>query len=189
MTRRFTALSSTMRISSGSQSTELVVGDPGRLRQVLMNLLANALKFTERGEVVVQVDCEESSAATACYRFRVRDTGIGIPPDLRDHIFEAFQQADGSVSRKYGGTGLGLSISSQLVATMGGVLQVDSEIGQGSMFEFSAPFPIANKFKATGPGTSAAGDSKEYRCANAGAAAIEAESAAIATNLASSTIC
>ncbi len=131
---------------------ELVVGDPGRLRQVLMNLLANALKFTERGEVVVQADREASSATAVVYRFRVRDTGIGIPPDLREHIFEAFQQADGSVSRKYGGTGLGLSISSQLVAIMGGSLQVNSEIGQGSTFEFSVQFPIATEFEEIGAG-------------------------------------
>jgi signal transduction histidine kinase/ligand-binding sensor domain-containing protein/CheY-like chemotaxis protein len=140
---------------------ELVLGDPGRLRQVLMNLLANALKFTERGEVVVQVDCEACSTTTKTYRFRVRDTGIGIPPELREHIFEAFQQGDGSVSRKYGGAGLGLSISSQLVAIMGGVLRVDSEIDQGSTFEFSVQFPIVKDFEETGSRSAAAGDSAD----------------------------
>src|SRR6185437_12262401 len=129
---------------------------------VPMNLLANALKFTERGEVVVQVNCEACSATNKTYRFRVRDTGIGIPPELREHIlFEAFQQGDGSVSRKYGGAGLGLSISSQLVAIMGGVLRVDSEIDQGSTFEFSVQFPIVKDFEETGSRSAAAGDSAD----------------------------
>lgn len=139
----------------------LVVGDPGRLRQVLMNLLANALKFTEQGEVVVQVDRQENCATHQTYRFRVRDTGIGIPPELREHIFEAFHQADGSISRKYGGTGLGLSISSQLVALMGGVLRVESELGQGSTFEFSASFPIAKESEETDAAISVWGKSAD----------------------------
>jgi PAS domain S-box-containing protein len=99
---------------------EAVVGDPGRLRQIIINLAGNALKFTEQGEVVVDVSVMSHTEEDVCLHFAVRDTGIGIPLDKQQAIFEAFAQADTSMARKYGGTGLGLTISSQLVQMMGG---------------------------------------------------------------------
>jgi CheY-like chemotaxis protein len=120
------------------------VGDPTRLRQVVVNLVGNALKFTERGEVVVHVGAQGPGGGTGAgeveLHFSVRDTGIGIPPDKRRLIFEAFAQADASTTRKYGGTGLGLAICSQLVHMMGGRIWVESEVGQGSAFHFTARF-------------------------------------------------
>ena len=117
-----------------------VVGDGPRLRQVLVNLVGNAIKFTERGEVVVQVERQSEEADAVVLRFLVADTGIGIPPDKQELIFEAFAQADGSTTREYGGTGLGLSISAQLVGLMGGRIAVESEPGRGSRFRFSVRF-------------------------------------------------
>ncbi len=126
------------RIDSGVPGT--LLGDPGRLRQVLVNIVGNAIKFTERGEVFVQVEVQSAAAGRAGLRFQVRDTGIGIPADKHRQIFEAFAQADGSTTRRFGGTGLGLTICAQLVGLMGGTLQVDSEPGQGSTFSFTAYF-------------------------------------------------
>ena len=117
-----------------------LVGDAPRLRQVLVNLVGNAIKFTERGEVVVQVEKQAEEAGEVALGFLVADTGIGIPPDKQEMIFEAFAQADGSTTREYGGTGLGLSISAQLVGLMGGRITVESEPGRGSRFRFSARF-------------------------------------------------
>jgi len=114
-----------------------LVGDPTRLRQVLFNLVGNSIKFTERGEVSVQVSVESGNADVATLHFAVADTGIGIPPEKRQVIFEAFAQADHSTSRRYGGTGLGLTISSRLVTIMGGRMWVESEVGQGSTFHFT----------------------------------------------------
>jgi len=111
-----------------------LAGDPSRLRQVLTNLLANAVKFTERGEVVLGIELVEEGASHARVRLIVRDTGIGIAADRRAAIFESFTQADGSTTRRFGGTGLGLSISRQLVGLMGGEIGVESEPGRGSAF-------------------------------------------------------
>jgi PAS domain S-box-containing protein len=122
---------------------ERLVGDPGRLRQVLINLVGNAIKFTERGEIEVTVRrVNDPAQRQAELRFSVRDTGIGIAPDKVERVFESFTQADTSTTRRYGGTGLGLTISSQLVQLMGGRLGVDSTLGQGSTFHFQLSMPV-----------------------------------------------
>ena len=120
------------------ETPEAVCGDAGRLRQILVNLVGNAIKFTAAGEVVVDVRPETRTEKDLCLHFSVRDTGIGIPTDHQKHIFEAFTQVDHSTTRKYGGTGLGLTISAQLAAMMGGKIWVESEPGQGSTFHVTA---------------------------------------------------
>jgi two-component system, sensor histidine kinase and response regulator len=117
-----------------------VRGDVVRLRQILVNLLGNAVKFTEQGEIVVSVSCVEEQADFVALRLEVRDTGVGIAPSVHEKIFEAFSQADGSTTRKFGGTGLGLTIVKQLVHLMKGTVGVDSAVGAGSTFWFQIPF-------------------------------------------------
>jgi PAS domain S-box-containing protein len=147
------AVRKTLAVGAQAKGLELVVeadaglppllGDSGRLRQVLLNLVGNAIKFTERGSVRVRAHEVRRDAAQVVVGFEVVDTGIGISAAAQRHIFEAFGQADGSTTRKYGGTGLGLTISARLVEMMGGRLGVRSEPGAGSSFSFSLPFGIA----------------------------------------------
>lgn len=127
---------------------EALVGDPLRLHQVLLNLLDNALKFTEAGQVRLTIEQEGQRPGRASLCFSVEDTGIGIPEHKRSLLFEAFTQADESISRRYGGTGLGLAIASQLVELMGGQLQVESRLGRGSRFHFTVEFPLASEAPA-----------------------------------------
>ena len=115
-----------------------LIGDPNRIRQVIINLVGNAMKFTERGEVVLFAEVESRLAEEAVIHFAVSDTGIGIPADKQTAIFEPFTQADSSTTRRYGGTGLGLAISSELVKLMGGRLWMESALGKGSTFHFTA---------------------------------------------------
>ena len=115
-------------------------GDPIRLRQIIVNLMGNAVKFTQQGEVILKVALETKTEDSVKLHFSVSDTGIGIPRDKLPAIFESFNQADGSVTRQYGGTGLGLAISRQLVTLMKGRMWVESQKGHGSTFHFTAHF-------------------------------------------------
>jgi PAS domain S-box-containing protein len=119
-----------------------LIGDPTRLRQVLLNLLGNAIKFTQSGEVFLRVASDASSSVPTTLRFTVSDTGIGIPGEKLNQVFERFTQADSSTTRRFGGSGLGLTISKRLVELMGGRIWVESKVGEGSMFAFAAPFEI-----------------------------------------------
>ncbi len=133
-----------------------VVGDCGRLRQVLTNLAGNAIKFTERGSIGVDVDAENGSAGPLRLHFQVRDSGIGIPAEKQALIFEPFRQADGSTSRRYGGTGLGLAICQRLTGMMGGKVWVVSQAGAGSVFHFTILVTAAARKPATPPSAAAA---------------------------------
>ncbi|MGZ4457276.1 MAG: response regulator, partial [Nocardioides sp.] len=135
-------------VSTGSAMPSMVRGDPVRFGQVVTNLVSNAVKFTHQGEVVVRADGEGDTV-----RVEVRDTGIGIEPEVRDRLFRAFSQADSSTTREYGGTGLGLAISKRIVEAVGGEIGVESQVGVGSTFWFTAPFAPA---VATNPPSEAA---------------------------------
>ena len=126
------------------QVPEEVSGDPGRLRQVLINLLGNAVKFTHAGGIEVRVSVESTGPGEVQLRFVVIDSGIGIPIDKQGVILQPFSQADGSMTRKYGGTGLGLTISARLVELMRGRIWVTSDPGKGSAFNFTANFGVAD---------------------------------------------
>ncbi|HKX46311.1 MAG TPA: ATP-binding protein, partial [Planctomycetota bacterium] len=139
----------------GNDVPEWVLGDPTRLRQVLINLGGNAIKFTERGEVVVSVRVEASTDERVTLAFSVRDTGVGIPADRLEAIFESFTQADGATTRKHGGTGLGLTISRRLVGMMGGELGVQSQLGCGSTFGFRIELARGERPAEAGEGPSA----------------------------------
>jgi PAS domain S-box-containing protein len=134
-----------------SDLPRVVVGDPGRLRQVLRNLLGNALKFTDQGEIGVHVELLNEATNVVQVRFTVHDTGIGMPADQQSRLFESFTQGDGSSTRRHGGTGLGLAISKQLVELLGGEIGVASEPGQGSRFWFTASFGKAASAETTAP--------------------------------------
>ena len=134
---------------------ESVVGDPVRLQQILWNLIANGIKFTESGEVLLTVDVLSQTETEVCLKFEVADTGIGIPKERQAAIFDAFTQADGSITRRFGGTGLGLAIVSRLVELMGGTVEVQSEVGRGSRFCFTvrlgASVPAGGRITDPGP--------------------------------------
>ena len=128
---------------------QFLLGDPTRLRRILVNLVGNALKFTECGEIVADVEKQWQNKEEVSLHFSVRDTGIGIPPERLDDIFEAFSQADMSTTRKYGGTGLGLAVSSELVRLMQGRIWVESQVGVGSTFHFTVRLRLAADLEST----------------------------------------
>ncbi|WP_338768712.1 response regulator [Massilia sp. METH4] len=154
-------LGTTMAMNAGEKELELAIvvdpevprllhGDALRLQQVLVNLAGNAIKFTEQGEVVVEVGLERmgEEGSGAVLRFEVRDTGMGMNPEQLSHLFQAFTQADESITRRFGGTGLGLAISRRLVELMGGEIRVESEPGKGSRFWFTLPFGVLPRLEA-----------------------------------------
>ena len=127
---------------------DLLIGDPGRLRQVIVNLVGNAIKFTHAGEIKLWVSLQDLSGDDVLVHVRVEDTGIGIAADRLDQVFDAFEQVDGTATRAYGGTGLGLSISTNLVRLMGGEIWVDSEEGKGSVFHFTTHLKVVDTQEA-----------------------------------------
>jgi PAS domain S-box-containing protein len=137
-----------------AQAPETVSGDSSRLRQIVLNLVGNSIKFTEKGEIKVSVQKEAGDGQGPNLHFVVSDTGIGIPPEKHEQIFKAFSQADSSTTRKYGGTGLGLTISSRLAEMMGGKMWVESEVGKGSQFHFTLLLPEAKTPSGPNPAES-----------------------------------
>jgi len=133
----------------GEGIPDFILGDPYRLNQVLINLVGNAIKFTETGKITVAVHLIENTGAAVRLAFSVKDTGIGIAPDQVSQIFDSFSQAGNDITRKYGGTGLGLTISRQLVELQKGKISVRSELGVGSEFMFDIPFGIADVHEIT----------------------------------------
>ena len=131
-----------LTVELASDLPHSIVTDPGRLKQVLLNLTGNAIKFTERGSVVIRVSVMQRTEETARLRFAVKDTGIGLTSEAKERLFQAFTQGDASTSRRFGGTGLGLAISQRLVQQMGGRISVESEAGVGSEFSFELSFPL-----------------------------------------------
>src|ERR1700753_4096815 len=132
----------TLRESIAPGVALYLLGDPNRLRQIIINLLSNSIKFTERGGLEVRVESDSEDLRPGRLRFCISDTGIGIPADKVGVIFESFSQVDSSTTRRYGGTGLGLTISKQLVELMDGRIWVESELGAGSHFFFTARFGV-----------------------------------------------
>jgi len=149
LSAREKGLALTAEIEPGAP--DAICGDRGRLRQVLLNLTNNGIKFTHEGSVTIQIKAAPKGPKAVRVRFGVTDTGIGIPASQQTIIFEPFRQADGSVNRKYGGTGLGLAISSRLITLMGGQLSVDSQPGRGSCFSFELSCPLAAAVRKTSP--------------------------------------
>ncbi|MBV8906187.1 MAG: response regulator [Acidobacteriia bacterium] len=142
----------TLSVSYGEQVPTSLIGDPVRLRQIVLNLVGNAIKFTERGGVKVAIDVDKQTFSSATLVISIIDTGVGIPKEKQDVIFEAFSQADGSTTRVYGGTGLGLAICSQLASLMGGRIWVESDgPGAGSAFRFTATFGVSEEIAVIAP--------------------------------------
>jgi signal transduction histidine kinase/ligand-binding sensor domain-containing protein/CheY-like chemotaxis protein len=138
-----------------------LVGDFGRLRQVILNLASNAIKFTAHGEVIVSAHMEKRLGETALLHFSVRDTGIGVPQEKLKKVFQAFEQADVSTTKRYGGTGLGLAICTRIVQMMGGTIWVESQVGEGSTFHFTAQFAVVSDQES--PATTQAVDNEALR--------------------------
>ncbi|WP_456718237.1 MULTISPECIES: ATP-binding protein [unclassified Bradyrhizobium] len=134
-----------LRVDITESTPVTVIGDVARLKQVLLNLLGNAVKFTDAGRVTVSASSAPAGNGRAKVRFEVRDTGIGIPKEARDSLFDAFTQVDASVSRRFGGTGLGLAICRKIIEKMGAAIQVESTVGRGSAFSFEVELPVASE--------------------------------------------
>ena len=134
-----------LRVVAPPEPLPLAFGDPHRLRQVLINLISNAIKFTKRGAITIGIDASARAGLALPVTFSVADTGVGISPENLEHVFDSFRQADGSVARLYGGTGLGLAICKNLVELQGGSIGVRSELGQGSCFFFTIPYAVSNQ--------------------------------------------
>jgi signal transduction histidine kinase len=146
-------------IEVGEGVPERVVGDEDRLRQILINLIGNALKFTSRGSVTIRVDVYEAGPPPVL-RFSVRDTGIGMPPEVVERLFQPFSQGDSSTTRRYGGTGLGLSICQRLANAMGGSVAVESIVGEGSIFSVTLPFGADERQMENPPAAMSAASSR-----------------------------
>ncbi|GAC1441926.1 MAG: PAS domain S-box protein [Sediminibacterium sp.] len=152
LTHRMEKKGLTLQVQIDSRIPATLVGDPGRLSQVLVNLIGNAVKFTERGSVKVQISLQQKARKSVIIQCVIADTGIGIPADKIDTIFESFAQADSGITRRYGGAGLGLAISKSLVQLQGGDISVKSKPGEGSVFSFFLPYGLKQKSDGSQPG-------------------------------------